>query len=79
MNTEFWVAVGEGVAIVLGIVEEVIRNMLLKKKRKKENTQEGGEVEVTLTEKDVEKDGAQGGERALKISVVKKGNKECIK
>lgn len=67
-------AIGEGIAIVLGVVEEVIRNLISRRRKRKKNTLEEEGIEVTLTEKDVEKEGAQGGERALKISVVKKGD-----
>lgn len=70
-NTEFWVAVGEGIAIVLGVVEELIRNLILKKKKKKEEEKE--DIEVTLTEKGGEKEREDVEERALRISVINKG------
>lgn len=73
MNTEFWVAIGEGIAIVLGVIEEVIRNMIMRKKNRKKKRKEEEDIEITLTEgKGEEKDVEERG-RALKISVVKKG------
>lgn len=79
MNTEFWVALGEAVAIIIGIVEEVIRNIVLKRKKKKKYVEEESDVEVTLTEKPGGERGENEEEKTLKISIVKKEEKDNSK
>lgn len=69
-NAEFWVAISEGIAIVVGVVEELIRNLVLKKRRKKKKKEE--DIEVTLTERGATKKEGEEEKRALQISVVRK-------
>lgn len=78
MNTEFWVAVGEGIAIVLGVIEEITRNIILKGRKRKKKKQEEEDIEVTLTEKDTGGKDVEEGEKTLKISVVKKGVESVV-